>query len=220
MELFLKIIGYLSIPLLILSVIFMIRSLRRDQRLTPRGLLIPLCTSIVLLIIYNSLLGVSPPTALSYILMFLGLIFGMLWSRTTHLTMRQGMAYGRRSVWYLIIWAFSIGITQLMALTVSSKFVAYGLSTIYFSTGLAVGTNGSLLFRRWRLVSVSVQKITCPNCGTINARMIKFCTQCGQALAPVVAGTQAVPASPRCPQCGHVNAPGRSFCTNCGQRLS
>jgi len=220
MEVFLKVLGYLSIPLLLLSVIFMIRSLRRDRRLRSRSLLIPIFISIVFLIVYNSLLGVSPPTILSFILMILGLAFGSLWGRTTHLTMREGMVYGRRSVWYLVIWALSIGITQLMALTVSSAAVAYGLSTIYFTTGLAVGTNSSLLFRRSRLGPASVPEITWPNCGTINGGTRKFCMQCGQALAPVIASAQAVPASSRCPQCGHVTQPGTSFCGNCGQRQS
>ena len=222
MEVFLKIIGYLSIPLVLLSVFVMIRSLRRDQRLTSRSLITQMLVSLVFIIAYALLLRVSVSLALSTPLLVLGLILGVLWNRTTHLRLQKGEVFGRRSIWYLVIWGLSFSITQLMALTASAEIVSYGLSTVYFSTGLAIGTNGSLLFRRWRLISSGAPvEISCPACGTVNIRVRNFCTQCGQTLAPTVATAPvSLESSTRCPRCGHINVSGERFCTECGQQLS
>ena len=136
------------------------------------------------------MLGVNPPTVLSYGLMCAGIIFGSFWSRATKLSVREGTVYGKRSIWYMVIWVLSIVTTQTLAMTATQELVAYGLSTIYLTTGIAIGTNLSLLFQQRRLVTVNLYgDITCPNCGTINSRSLKFCTQCGQALVPMTTGT-------------------------------
>lgn len=148
MELFLRIIGYLSILILVISFAFMIKNLRRGRRLTIRSLIIPVLMSIVFLVVYSTILDIPGPTAISAALAILGLVLGVLWSRTTQLTVKGSTVYAQRSVWYVVIWGLSIVFTQFMAVTATPELASYGLSTLYFSTGLAVSTNVSLLLRR------------------------------------------------------------------------
>ena len=49
---------------------------------------------------------------------------------------------------------------------------------------------------------------TCSNCGTENREGVKFCGECGAALAVL------------CPACGTSNEPGRKFCGECGAALT
>jgi hypothetical protein len=183
MEIVFQILGYLSIPMLLLSLFAMVKSLNRQRPIIPRGLLIQLGISIVFLVVYSLLLNVSPPTILSYGLMGTGITFGSFWSRTTKLSIKKGAVYGKRSIWYMAIWVLSIAITQTLAMTSTQELVAYGLSTIYLTTGIAIGTNLRLLFQQRRLATVSINgSITCPHCGIINNRSLKFCTQCGRSL--------------------------------------
>jgi class 3 adenylate cyclase len=50
--------------------------------------------------------------------------------------------------------------------------------------------------------------ITCSNCGIENREGVKFCGDCGAALAAL------------CPVCGTSNEPGRKFCGECGAALT
>src|SRR5919202_39562 len=52
--------------------------------------------------------------------------------------------------------------------------------------------------------------------GTLNAESAKFCSNCGQTLAPAPAPAGAVVA---CPNCGTQNAATAKFCSNCGTSL-
>src|SRR5260221_3429061 len=48
----------------------------------------------------------------------------------------------------------------------------------------------------------------CPNCSAENPSGVKFCGECGTALALL------------CPSCGTANEAGRKFCGECGSALS
>ncbi|MGZ4408439.1 MAG: AAA family ATPase [Gaiellaceae bacterium] len=50
--------------------------------------------------------------------------------------------------------------------------------------------------------------MTCSNCGAENRDGVKFCGECGAALAAL------------CPACGTSNEPGRKFCGECGEALT
>jgi len=59
-------------------------------------------------------------------------------------------------------------------------------------------------------------QVRCGSCGTLNAETAKFCSSCGQSLAPAPAPTGALVA---CPKCSTQNAATAKFCANCGQSL-
>jgi len=219
-----RIIGILSIPLTLVAIALMIRSLRHEQQVTARSLIIQLATSPVFLAVYAWLLGVSVSLRIAVPMLIVGLAVGVVWGHTTKLRLtRRGRVAGRRSIWYLAIWALTFTVTQGLALWASSEVVAHALSTMYFSTGAAAGMNGYLLFRHWRLLSGAPAPLRCPACGAVGGRGQKFCVRCGTALAPPPAPAPAA-ANPSaavaaCPGCGYANQPGTNFCINCGRRL-
>jgi len=60
-------------------------------------------------------------------------------------------------------------------------------------------------------------QVRCGSCGTLNPESAKFCSSCGQGLAPAPAPAGAVVA---CANCGTNNAANAKFCSNCGQSLA
>ena len=67
-----------------------------------------------------------------------------------------------------------------------------------------------------RLFAGGQVQVRCGNCGTLNSENAKFCSNCGQTLAPAPAPAGAVVA---CPSCGTQNAATAKFCANCGTSL-
>lgn len=230
----LKIVGYLAIPLTILSVLWMIKTLRRPKPVTFRSLVIQIALPLLVLLVYSLLLHVSVNPVLAWPLFAAGLVIGVLWGQTTRLNLKKGRVYGKRSVWYLVVWAVTFSVTQGLSLMQRRGLVAVGLATMYFSTGLAIGTNVSFMYRRWKLLSKEEKlapvlapayagaggAVTCPNCAAVNAGPRKFCRECGKTLEVRTTAAPAAMKSPgACPKCGHVNSQGRQFCTECGQKL-
>jgi hypothetical protein len=217
-EIVLRIIGWLSIPLLIFSVWMMVRSLKKERTITIPSLVLQIAVSVVVLILYVVLLKVSPPTGWSWALIAVGLIIGFLQSRTTSLRVDRGKVLGKRSVWFLVVWAATFSITQLLALVGQGVAASYGLLTVYLATGLSVGANIGLMISRQRaLVKARSEQIVCPNCNRNIPIGTRFCTYCGAQLATVP--VEAEIAAAYCPGCGKANAANQRFCTDCGTSL-
>ncbi len=52
--------------------------------------------------------------------------------------------------------------------------------------------------------------LKCNSCGRVNARKVKFCTECGATMSQ----------KPKCRACGKELKPGNKFCTGCGQAVA
>ena len=219
MDVVFKIIGWLSIPLLIFSVWMMIRTLKKERTITILRLLLQVAIGIVMLIVYVIFLKVSPPTAWSWVLIAAGLLIGLLQSRTTSLWVDQGKVLGKRSVWFLVVWAAAFSITQLLALLGQGVAASYGLLTVYLATGLSIGANFGLMIARQRILLKSRSgAISCLSCGRDIPVGTSFCTDCGAQLATIP--VESEPAATYCPGCGKANAAGQRFCTECGASLA
>ena len=219
MDIVLKIIGWVSIPLLIFAVWMMIRSLQKERTITIPRLLLQVAIGIVMLIVYVIFLKISPPTAWSWVLIAAGLLIGLLQSRTTSLRVDQGKVLGKRSVWFLVVWAAAFSITQLLALMGQGVAASYGLLTVYLATGLSIGANFGLMIQRQRvLVKATSGAISCPSCGRDIPVGTNFCIGCGAQLTTVPATTE--PGASYCPGCGKANTAGQGFCTECGASLA
>ena len=211
-----KIIGYLSIPLMIFSAYTMIKSLNRDQRIKTLSLVLPMVTSVAAVFLYTAILKITTSTFLSAILAIVGFLLGIWWSRSTILSIKNGAVTGKRSSVYIVVWILTIAITQLMSQVSSPKLVALGISSMFFSTGLALGTNLSLLSRRHKLAStLKSASRTCPHCGKTVAAGLNFCTYCGNSLASAGNAVR----SQSCSKCQSPLKPDLKFCTYCGQKL-
>jgi membrane protease subunit (stomatin/prohibitin family) len=111
--------------------------------------------------------------------------------------------------------------------------------------GIGLGLGGMVTGAGQTVAAGGQVQVRCGRCGTLNAESAKFCSNCGQTLAPAPAPAGAVVACPncgtqnaatakfcsscgtslqapaklKCPQCGTESAPGTRFCPNCGTNL-
>jgi membrane protease subunit (stomatin/prohibitin family) len=82
--------------------------------------------------------------------------------------------------------------------------------------GIGLGLGGMVTGAGQTVASGGQVQVRCGNCGTLNGENAKFCSNCGQTLAPAPAPAGAVVA---CPSCGTQNAATAKFCSNCGTSL-
>ncbi len=195
-DVLLKIVGFLSIPLLVFSVILMVRGLKKYQPIQPKGLLIQMGIPVAMLLAYGYFMDLEPPKTASQLLFVAGAAAGLLASRTTRLELSWGQVFGKRNGWYLVAWAATFGITQLLALFARREYVAWGFSTLYFSLGLTLATNLALLMRRQAMLGAGARAMVAP--------------------APAWSAS----AGTVCPGCGQVVPQGGSFCPDCGTAVS
>lgn len=200
LDIALRILGILSIPLLIWSVVVMIKNLKKPRPLRTKDLVVQTLTPVAVFIVYALLLGLDPPRVPSALLLVAGLALGALSSRATRLWLAGGQVIGRRSVWYLVAWSATFAITQALSAFARPEYAAWGFSTMYFSFGLTLGTNAMLAMRRQRVLDGVEQSAAPPATPAL-------------ALSAAAAG---VP----CASCGHPSPPGARFCTRCGVRLA
>lgn len=195
----LRIVGFLSIPILVVSIILMIKNLRRVSPVRLKGLVFQSFSPLVVFVIYALFLSLDPPRIASGLLFAVGLGLGILSSLTTRLGLARGEVVGQRSIWYLVAWAVTFSVTQLLAVFARSEYVAWGFSTLYFSLGLTLGTTGTLFARRQRILAGDEAPAELP--------------PASPASAPRAIGAT-------CPRCGEPLDAGARFCTRCGVRLA
>jgi membrane protease subunit (stomatin/prohibitin family) len=82
--------------------------------------------------------------------------------------------------------------------------------------GIGLGLGGMVTGAGQTVAAGGQVQVRCGKCGTLNSENAKFCSSCGQTLAPAPAPAGAVVA---CPSCGTQNAATAKFCSNCGASL-
>ena len=181
------IIGYLSIPLVLVAVFMMISTLKKVQLVRSRQLLITIAISIAVLLLYEWVLD-AERSSWSVLLALGGAVIGGWVATTADLRVVDGDVYATRSHWYLWLWALTFSFAQLTALGVVSADVATGLASMYLATGVAVGLN--LVLWNQRLVLLNRVKAAgdsataCPSCGTPNGPAATVCAGCHLHLVP------------------------------------
>jgi len=146
-----RIIGLLSIPLIIIMIVGIIRQVNKDQRVSLGSSLIGLLMAPFTLVINLIFMARAIPTSIGPLLLILGLGFGLAWGFTTRLKISDGVIIARQSILHLVFWAISASLTQLLAAFAPASWVAGGLATMFFSTGTTVGSHLNLLVRQRRL---------------------------------------------------------------------
>lgn len=224
-DLLFRIIGILSIPLVLVSVALMIRSLRHEQFLTSSSLIIQLLMSPIILIIYALLLKAPVYHVISIPLFIVGLGIGLRLGQTTRLRYYQKRVLGKRSAWYLAVWGLTFAVTQGLALVASSEATSFGLASMFFATGIAIGINADLLSRHRKLLRrPASDNISCSTCGSLNPASYKSCIHCGASLAIIKPKPSAAKTAPSnvqafCYQCGAPNSKENKYCYRCGTKL-
>ncbi|MBN1267202.1 MAG: hypothetical protein JXA25_17050 [Anaerolineales bacterium] len=85
---------------------------------------------------------------LAFPTLFLGLLLGFLRGQTVRLLWQDNQVVGRNSILFLLLWGFSLVLSQLLGMLGSPLLASLGLIPAAFSTGLQLGFYGNLFLRR------------------------------------------------------------------------
>lgn len=185
----LKVLGVLTLPLIALSAVMMVRSVRKQQRMKIPGLVLQACSPLIVLMVYSLLLPLEPPGWLVWLLLIGGLALGIGTSRTVDVRMEGDALVSSRSPLFVIVWAATLLLTQTLAVVTNAALAGYAFATMYFAIGLALGLNVALIVRGKGLKPVEAvssaaariapPRVTCPTCGASVPANAAFCPACG-----------------------------------------
>ncbi|MEA2002033.1 MAG: hypothetical protein U9N84_09155 [Actinomycetota bacterium] len=195
MDLVFLIIGWLSIPLVLVAVFMMISTLKSEQLLRGGQLLVLAAISTGLLFAYEWVLD-AERSPWSLWLLIGGAVAGGRVATTVDLRSSGLDVYGTHTYWYMGLWAATYSFAQLTALGALPAGISTGLASMYFATGVAVGLN-LVLWNRQSVLKGRASKAgtaarACAACGTPNDSTATLCSGCHLHLVP----TQALIASP------------------------
>jgi hypothetical protein len=150
-----RIIGVLSIPVVAFGLWMVVRQVRRPSRLRGWTPICGLVMAPIGMVLNIVILHQAAPGASGWILGAAGLVFGVAWDRTTRIEWHDDRVIARRSALYVVLWALSYAITQILTALTDARWVSIGLATLCFATGTAIGMNLDLLWRWSRVRKVS-----------------------------------------------------------------
>ncbi|MBN1249393.1 MAG: hypothetical protein JXC32_17160 [Anaerolineae bacterium] len=158
MDAILRFVGLLSTALSIALVIVMLLTFRRERRIGALSLLLSGALSLIMLPVFVLLSGARLNLLVAVPLLLLGMLIGSLRGFTTRLSWRGDHIVARHSVWFLVGWAISLILAQLLVLIGSALAAAVGLMPLCLSTGTQVAIAGNLLLRRLLMRPPSPQR--------------------------------------------------------------
>ncbi|MDH3680846.1 MAG: hypothetical protein OEV40_12940 [Acidimicrobiia bacterium] len=142
-----EIIGWLSIPLTLLSVGYMVLTWRREQRLSARSLWTPVVVSLVSLVLYVGLIGLDPSPLRSWLPFIGALVLGLALGGRARAEVHDGVVTASRNPWSFLAWGASFAATQFVALLAPGSTEAM-LTVLFAATGLTVGEQLALVSAR------------------------------------------------------------------------
>ena len=184
MDTLLRLIGFLSIPLVAVSVFVMVRGMGSEYRLRVRGLVVTAGFAVAVLWLFHTVLDVETSST-SWALAFVGVVAGAFVGRATPLRVAAGVVFARRTPWGVGAWLLCFSYAQLAVLGVLPGEYEGGLDAMFLATGVAVGTSLSLAVRRSQVatatddVEASATQGICAHCGRPNPGAALFCGHCG-----------------------------------------
>lgn len=173
-----RIIGYLSIPLVLIGVAMAIRSSLRERPLRGRTLLLTTGIGIAFLIVHDLLRGAEISRPLGWLAAAVGGALGAVWAGRSQLRSAGHQVLAKGEAWYLAIWGLAVVVAQVSMLGLIAGGTSLGIHAVYLTTGLALGVNVGLWVRLARVRSRAVvAAIACPHCGS--AVGTGSCGSCG-----------------------------------------
>jgi hypothetical protein len=132
------------------AVAVMLRTFRRARALRPAALRVSIAVGLLVLALYSALLGVAPPAAAVVLGVPLGLLAGVLSSRTRRLFLVDGEVQGQGGILSLAVWGLTLALNQAVIIGTGHAPRAL-LGFLVVGTAMAVGGQLSLLRRVRRL---------------------------------------------------------------------
>ncbi len=151
-----KIMGYVFLALFVFSVLSQIVTYKRKKKVNVKSLAISAGTSVLLILVYKYLGGMSfmgTPWWVNYILIpVLGVMVGIFLAFSQKIFVQKNEILTQGTIWYLLIWLISWGAVQFIYLARGTNMFWFKAQNIavygtLFSTSLIVSTNIASIVR-------------------------------------------------------------------------
>lgn len=162
-----RIIGYLSVPAVLIGIAVAIRSTLRERPLRSRTLLLLAGIGLVYLVSHDLLRGDEIVRPLGWAVAVAGILSGASWAERSRLRTVAEQVLAKGEAWYLAFWGLAVVVAQLSALGVLGEDQWPGIYAVYVTTGLIPGSNLALWFRLTQLRRKARTAAFCPHCGGV-----------------------------------------------------
>jgi Tol biopolymer transport system component len=142
---------FFSLLTLILTGV-MLFTFRKPRRITAFSSLVSVLISLLFPVIFLAITGSRPDLRLALPFFSFGLLLGHLRGVAMKLEFVGDQVVGRHSRIFLLLWGFSLALNQALSLFDSSILMAFGMASLFLSTGTQVGFYGILGVRRMGLL--------------------------------------------------------------------
>jgi hypothetical protein len=173
-----RVIGYLSVPAVLIGIAMAIRSTLRERPLRGRTLLLLAGIGLAYLVAHDLLRGDEIVRPLGWAVAVAGILIGASWAERSRLRAIADRVLARGEAWYLAFWGIAVVIAQLSALGVFGEDQWPGIYAVYLTTGLIPGSNLALWFRLTQVRRKARSTAFCPHCG--GAAAADRCAGCGR----------------------------------------
>ena len=142
-----QVIAWVSIPVTLFSVVYMVLTWRRERVLTLSSLWIPIILSSASLYFWARLSNVEIEPLTSWLPLVAALALGVFVGRRNEISADGDEPSATRSPWSFLVWGASYVATQLVALLAPEATGAM-VALLFAATGLTIGEQLALLFMR------------------------------------------------------------------------
>lgn len=171
-----RILGYVSIPLVLIGVAVASWSTLRERPLRARALVLVAGIGAAFLVMHDLLRGAEVSRPLGWLAAGVGGVLGARWAGRSRLRSAAGEVLAKGEAWYLAVWGLTVSVAQASALGALGEDTSLGVYAVYLATGLALGVNMGLWVRLVRVERGGVAT-SCPHCGF--AVETGRCSSCG-----------------------------------------
>ncbi len=151
MDLVFIVIGWLSIPMLLVSVMLLVRQWHKSQRMTKRRLLQPVVLAGSSLAFHTIFLRVELDPMNTWLPLLAGGLAGVAISRNEDLRIQAGKVVSTKTAWSYIVWGAGFALSQGIVMR-SPGSASVALLAVWATTGLTSGEHLGLFQRRRRLL--------------------------------------------------------------------
>lgn len=151
LQVFFTLLSVAGTAMMLLSVVSMLLTFRRAKTLAPFALLVSLGVSLFSTMLSLWFAAELPSAGVLALGLVVGAGAGLGWSYTTLLYLDGDHVCGRGTAWYLLIWAASFAVNQLVASIFGGGGTAAAMMIV--SAGLAAGNTVGLVLRVRRVAA-------------------------------------------------------------------
>lgn len=152
LQVFFTLLSVASTAMMLVSVVSMLLTFRRARTLAPLALMVSLGVSLFSTLLSLWFAADLPSAGVLVLALVAGAGAGLGWSYTTLLYVDGDHVCGRGTAWYLLIWAASFAVNQLVA-SMSSGDAGVAAVMMTVSAGLAAGNTLGLVLRVRRVTA-------------------------------------------------------------------